>query len=154
MAETKNDDPTPDYAAFWGDDAKVAVVAVRPRALIAVPDRFLRGPLLNIVQRKLGAATREAVTTFCEDALVAWHEKYRERRARAPPDRLRELFALIPKPTGDEPLTRIEVNLDGRIKDESFGRVLGYRFKSSNEGRSLALREAILEALQAAREGQ
>ena len=151
MRDSNDATTTPDYATFWGDDAKVAAVAVRPRGLITVPERFVRGPLLNIVQRKVGAGNRDAIKTFCEDALLAWYEKYRERRARAPPERLDELLALIPTPAPGESLTRIEINLDAKIKDEAFGRVLASRFRANGEGRSLAIREAILEALLAAK---
>jgi hypothetical protein len=156
MSETKPEQPDPPapapaYDAFWGQDAKVAHVRVAPRCMVTVPARFVRGPLLNIVQRKHGSATPDDVAAFCKDALLAWYEKYRERRTRASPERLAELRTLIPTPAETDEITRIEVNLEGTVKDDAFGRVLGLRFRANAEGRSLALREAILEALLVAR---
>lgn len=140
-----------DYGSFWGKDAEPGQVKITPRGTITVPDRFLRGPLLNIIERKQGSAAPEAMRTFCEDALMDWYKKYKDRRAAAGPERRAEVRALVPTPAKGEAMSRIDVNLEGRIKEDAFGRVLDIRFKASPEGRSMAIREAILEALVAGR---
>ena len=146
--------PAFDYMAFWGDDTKLRQAKMAPRGSITIPDRFLRGPLQSIVERSRGAAGPDEVKAFCDDALMAWYDKYRDRRAGAGAERQEEIRALVPPPGEGELANRIDVNLEGRIKEEAFGRVLGIRFKTNAEGRSLAIREAILEALVAARGGQ
>jgi hypothetical protein len=155
MADSAPDEPAKSpkasYEEFWGEEARLVQVKVDPRCTISLPDRFLRGPLARIVTRKLGSDDAAAIQTFCHDAVLAWYERYRERKARATPERHAELLALVPTPQRGEPMGRIAINLEDAIKPEAFGRVLAVRFRATGQGRSMAMREAILEALLEAR---
>ena len=139
------------FEDFWGEDARLVQAKVEATCMLALPDRFLRGPLARIVARNKGKDSMEAVQAFCRDAGLAWYERYRERKGRATPERRDEILALVPTPHVGEPMGRVLVDLSKDIRAEPFGRVLATRFRASPQGRSMAMREAILEALLEAR---
>lgn len=144
-------EPKVKFEDFWGEDARLLQVKVDAKCMLAMPDRLLRGPLARIVARSKGKEGMDAVQAFCRDAGLAWYERYRERKGRATKERRDEILALVPTPHVGEPMGRVFVDLSKDIKAESFGRVLATRFRATPQGRSMALREAILEALLEAR---
>ena len=151
--EKENPTPRPSYDDFWGDDARPSPVKVEAQCTIALPDRFVRGPMDRACTRKASNDVAPTPQKFCQDALLAWYERYRERKARASRERRAEILELVPTPAQDEPMSRIHVDVKGAIKAEAFGRVLATRFRPTPQGRSMAMREAILEAMVEARSG-
>ncbi len=150
-AKDQAPEPKVKFEDFWGEDARLIQVKVDAKCMLALPDRFLRGPLARIAARKQGNDSLLAIQAFCREAGIAWYERYRERKGRATPERRDEILALVPTPHVGEPMGRVFVDLSKDIRAEAFGRVLATRFRPSPQGRSMAMREAILEALLEAR---
>lgn len=143
-----DDEVTESYEDFWGAAAKPMQPRVGTAAAITVPQGFYWGPFMRGVQASGQELNAEAGKAFARDALMEWYQAYRGRRALAGQDRRDELKRLIPTPAEGDRHARITASLEGLVRDEAFSRVVGLRFGATEHGKSLALREAILERLQ------
>jgi len=142
-----DDETIESYEDFWGAAAKPMQARVGTVAAITVPQGFYWGPFMRGVEASGEDLNAEAGKAFARDALLEWYQAYRGRRAEAGPDRRDELKRLVPTPAEGDRHARITVSLEGLVKDEAFSRVVGLRFGATEHGKSLALREAILERL-------
>ena len=142
------------YDAFWAEDAKPLTARVDARLCVVVPERFALGPLLRCIERSMGSFNKEHLQEFLATAVEAWMERYQDGTTPASPLREEEVRSLVPAPRDDEQATKVWIGMDERISPEAFGRVLATRFRANGVGRALAFREAILEALIVARNGE
>lgn len=149
MARTGSKDEV-SFEDVWGDAAQMTLPEVGLLFRINVQDRFYLGPFRRAVEAQGGSFTKQAIDSFCDQALGSYYERYKGRKT--PMDAARREFVktAVPAPGHGEHSNGLRASLVGKAREDTLARVLQARDRASREGKALVFREALLEAVQAA----